>query len=207
MASRDTFFSIGHSNHSLQVFRELLRAHGVTAVADVRSAPYSRHCPQFNKDKLAKSLKEQGIEYVFLGRELGGRPNDRTCYDKDDKVLFRVVANTPIFQRGIERLKEGASKHRIAIMCAEREPLECHRTLLVSQALFDDHRHVEHIHGDGHLESHPEAIERLLDLLGLPHQDLFHTKNELLMEARAQQERRIAYRAEDSSAVDTRDAR
>ena len=207
MANQSAFLSIGHSNHPLEVFLKLLRAQAVSAVADVRSAPYSRHCPQFNKDAIAQSLREQGIEYVYLGRELGGRPNDPTCYDNDDKVIYRAVAKTPMFRRGIERLKTGANEHRIAIMCAEREPLECHRTLLVSQALVDEHLNVQHIHGDGQVEPHAEAIERLLDLVGLPHEDLFHTRKELLMEARAQQEKRIAFKGEDSSTVPVREAR
>ena len=207
MANHRTIFTIGHSNHSLETFLKLLRARSVSAIADVRSAPYSRYCPHFNKDSLTHSLREHGIDYVFLGQELGGRSNDPSCYDNDGKVLYGAVAKTPMFRSGIERLKKGANKHRITIMCAEREPLECHRTLLVSQALVDEHLNVQHIHGDGQVEPHAEAIERLLDLVGLPHEDLFHTRKELLMEARAQQEKRIAFKGEDSSTVPVREAR
>ena len=207
MANQGGLFSIGHSNHSLEVFMELLRAYSVTALADVRSAPYSRHCPYFNKDPLAQSLKEHGIEYAYLGRELGGRPNDPTCVDEDGKVLYRVLAKTAMFRKGVERLKNGARNHRIAIMCSEREPLDCHRTLLISQALVEDHIDVGHIHGDGNLESHAAAMDRLLNLLGLPQEDLFHCKKQLLMEARVQQEKRIAFQRNGPSEVDARATR
>ena len=161
-----SIFSIGHSNHSVEVFLDLLRQHGITALADVRSAPYSRFQPQFNKDALERSLKAEGIKYVFLGKELGARSDDRSCY-QNGRVRYPLLAKTALFRKGLERVMTGAQNFRIAIMCAEKEPLECHRTLLVSRALEAEGVAVQHILADGRLESHADAMFRLIDVVGL----------------------------------------
>lgn len=185
-------FTIGHSTHSLDAFVALLKQHGVTALADVRSAPFSRFNPQFNKDALARDLKARGIWYVFLGRELGARADDRSLYE-NGRVRYARLAQTDHFKRGIARVIEGATEHRIALMCAEKEPLECHRTLLVARALDAQGVEVAHILGDGRLESHGAAMERLLDVTGLPHEDLFRSRQDLIADALARQEERVAY--------------
>jgi uncharacterized protein (DUF488 family) len=184
--------TIGHSTHKLERFMALLKQHGVTAVADVRSAPYSRFNPHFNKAELERSLKAEGIRYVFLGRELGARSEDPACYDKG-RVQYARLARTEAFREGIERLRRGATEHRIACMCAEREPLECHRTLLVARALEAEGLKVAHIHADGRLEAHEAAMERLLDLTGLPRDDLFRPRANLVAEALRRQEEKVAY--------------
>ena len=199
MAALRELLTIGHSTHSPGVFLKLLRRHKVSAVADVRSNPYSRYCPHFNKNVLSRSLKEHAIKYVFLGRELGVRADDPSCY-VNGRVQYSRLAERPVFWKGIERLKIGTHRHRIALMCAEREPLECHRTLLVAKALDQEGLHVEHIHADGHLESHRDAMERLLDLFDLPHGELFRTKEERMAEACVRQEERIAYKDESFAA-------
>lgn len=125
-----TLYTVGHSNHSFEKFISLLTANGVTAVADVRSRPFSRRHPQFNEERLAAALAQQGIAYVFLGRELGARPEDPSCYE-NGKVQYERLSATPAFKAGIERALAGAEKFRVALMCAEKEPLDCHRTLLV----------------------------------------------------------------------------
>ncbi|MBI2502151.1 MAG: DUF488 domain-containing protein [Candidatus Latescibacteria bacterium] len=191
-ASRYPVLTIGHSNHSLETFMSLLRRHDVTALADVRSAPYSRFNPHFNRDALERSLSAHGIRYVFLGRELGARPDDRSCYE-NGRVQYARLAHTDLFRSGIERIARGANDYRIALMCAEKEPLECHRTLLVARALAEIGIAVQHILADGGLESHDAAMERLLDIAGLPHQDLFRSRDELIAEALARQEERVAY--------------
>src|ERR1700742_2928764 len=121
-------FTVGHSNPPIERFIGLLQPHGITALADVRSTPYSRFNPQFNKEKLQSALAAAGIRYVFLGEELGARTKDPSCYDEDGKVSYTKLARTDLFRKGIERLLTGMQQHRIAIMCAERDPLECHRT-------------------------------------------------------------------------------
>lgn len=195
-------FSIGHSNHSIEMFIDLLNLHGITAIADVRSAPYSRFNPQFNKDELARSLKTARIQYVFLGHELGARSDDPACYEKG-RVRYSLLAQTTLFKCGIDRVVLGAQQYRVALMCAEREPLECHRTLLVSRALVEEGLSVMHIHADGGLEAHGIAMQRLLDLVGLPREDLFRSNDDLLADALERQEARIAYVDESIAAKAT----
>ncbi|WP_043341657.1 DUF488 domain-containing protein [Belnapia moabensis] len=187
-----SLLTIGHSNHPLEMFLALLRQHGVTAVADVRSAPFSRFNPQYNKVELERGLKAEGIRYVFLGRELGARSDDPACYE-GGRVRYARLACTEAFRQGIERLCRGALEHRIVCLCAEKEPLECHRTLLVARALEAEGVEVTHIHADGGLEPNTMAMERLLDVTGLPREDLFRSREELVAEALARQEEKVAY--------------
>jgi uncharacterized protein (DUF488 family) len=184
--------TIGHSTHKIETFVGLLRKHGVTALVDVRSAPFSRFNPQFNKDALERDLKAQGIQYVFLGRELGARSDDPACYE-NGRVQYARLAQTAVFRSGLDRVMDGATKYRLALMCAEKEPLECHRTLLVARALVERGVAVEHILADGSLESHDAALTRLLELVGLPEHDLFRGRQQLIDEGMARQEERIAF--------------
>ena len=170
-----------------------------TAIADVRSAPFSRFNPQFNKDALERSLKAAGIKYVFLGRELGARSDDPSCYE-NGRVQYGRLAQTALFRSGIERVIRGTQGQSIALMCAEKEPLECHRTLLVARALDAHGIAVAHILSDGRLEAHQDVIERLLDLTGVPHDDLFRSRQELIAQALARQEIRVAYVDENLAA-------
>lgn len=201
-----TVFTIGHSNHSFDEFTSLLKQHAVTALADVRSAPFSRFNPQFNKDALARGLEARGIRYVFLGRELGARSDDRSCYE-NGRVQYRRLARTEPFKRGIGQVMRGAAEHRIALMCAEKEPLECHRALLVARALEEQDVEVAHILGDGRLESHRVSLERLLDVTGVPQEDFFRSRADLIAEALARQEEKVAYVDERLAAEQGRGAR
>jgi uncharacterized protein (DUF488 family) len=188
----NSIFTVGHSTHPVEVFTKLLTQHEITAVADVRSVPASRFTPQFNKDPLKRSLREVGIEYVFLGRELGARSDNQACYE-DGQVRYDRLAKTAEFAEGIDRLKRGAQTQRIAIVCAEQEPLDCHRTVLVARVLAEHGLSIGHIHSDGHVETHSEAMQRLVAGFGLDQDDLFHSPEELLNEALSRQEQRIAY--------------
>lgn len=188
-------FTIGHSTHSAEVFVALLRQHQVEALADVRSSPFSRFNPQFNQEAIKQLLKANGIRYVFLGKELGARSEDRSCYDHG-RVQYSRLAQTALFQSGIGRVLQGAAKFRVALMCAEKEPLECHRTLLVAKALAEQGQRVLHIHADGHLETHDAAMERLLKMTGVPDEDMFLSKEELLAKALVRQEEKVAYEEE-----------
>ena len=165
----------------------------------MRSAPYSRYCPHFSKDALSRSLGDAGIEYVFLGRELGGLSDDPSCYE-NGRIRYSRLARRPEFRDGVERLKKGAADHRVAVMCAEREPLECHRTILVSPVLEEEGLSIQHIHADGRLEAHEDAMDRLIDLVGLPRDDLFRSREEIVAEALFRQEGRVAYMDTESEA-------
>ncbi len=192
IATEHAVLTIGHSTHSTEAFFDLLRQHGVEAVADVRSAPFSRFNPQFNREFLGRFLKTNGIRYVFLGKELGARSDDRSCYDYG-RVQYSRIEQTALFQSGLDRLLQGAAKYRVALMCAEKEPLDCHRTLLVAKALAARGQKVLHIHADGQLETHEAAMERLLKMTGVPEEDMFLSKEELLAKALARQEEQVAY--------------
>ena len=191
-AREQNVFTLGHSTHGAETFLALLRQHGIEAVADVRSSPFSRFNPQFNREVFEQWLRSAGIRYVFLGRELGGRSEDRSCY-LDGRVQYARLARSFVFRCGLQRVIRGSTRFRIALMCAEKEPLECHRTLLVARALVERGVHVAHIHSDGSLETQGAAMERLLERTGVPKDDLFRSKEELLSEAIARQEQNIAY--------------
>ena len=185
--------TVGHSNHPIERFLALLQPHGITVVADVRSTPYSRFNPQFRREKLQAALAEVGIQYLFLGEELGARSQDPACYDAEGRVSYARLAGTPLFRRGISRLKAAMAEHRISLMCAEREPLDCHRTILVARELVRDGVPVTHILGDGSLESHEHAMERLAAKLKLTGGDLFASSSERIEQAYDAQAARIAY--------------
>jgi uncharacterized protein (DUF488 family) len=185
-------FTIGHSTHDADAFVALLRRHGVNALADVRSSPYSRFNPQFNRETLQQDLQANGIAYVFLGEELGARSEDPDCYE-NGKVQFDRLAQTPLFQSGIERVLEGAKRYRPAMMCAEKDPLECHRTILVARTLIERGVDVRHILEDGSIESHDRALDRLLTQFKLDEPDLFRTREESIADAYRLQAGRIAY--------------
>ena len=200
MAEPGTIFTIGHSTHEIDRFLSLIGQHGISAVADVRSAPASRFNPQFNRDSLKATLARAGVDYVFLGRESGARSDDRKCY-VDGKVQYDRLAQAPAYQDGLARLEAGRAEHRIAIMCSERDPLECHRAVLVAESLFAHGVPIVHILGDGGLESHEQSRVRLRELHGLAEDDLFHSADELTAQALVRQEDRIAYVDEDSRQV------
>ena len=153
-------FTIGHSNHPIDTFIDMLKVAEIDAVADVRSVPYSKRHPQYGKDELAARLKGEEIAYIFLGKELGARPDDPNCY-VDGRVVYDRIAATSAFDEGLRRVEEGSSRLRIALMCAEREPLDCYRTLLVSRHLIRRSVSIRHIPVDGALEPGEEAEARL----------------------------------------------
>lgn len=192
MAEQLEVLTIGHSNLTLEDFLRLLVRHGITAVADVRSVPSSRLHPQFNREELSEALEQAGIAYSFLGKELGGRPRDPSCY-VNGQVQYRLLALTEPFQKGIARVLTGAQKYRIALMCAEREPLHCHRALLIAPALEKAGASVLHILADGNIEPHRDTMNRLLERFGFTQDDLFRSREELVEEACARQQERVAY--------------
>jgi len=202
MTEPDTLpvYSIGHSTHSLDRLVELLSEHGVSAVADVRSTPYSRWQPHFNRESLRGSLAGHGIAYVFLGVELGGRGADESVRDAYGRTLYRKIAKTASFRGGMRRVREGSRRMRLALLCVESDPLECHRGILVSRAIAADGGTVQHIHADGHVESHRDAEQRLLRLTMPQEWDLMRTPEQIIADAYDLQGSRIAYVMTSASA-------
>lgn len=186
-------FTIGHSTQSLDRFVSLLQAAGITAISDVRSSPFSRMNPQFNRNTLKERLKREGIKYVFLGKELGARSDDETVY-VNGQAKYDRIAETKTFKDGIQRVVNGAKQYRLALMCAEKEPLDCHRTILVSRRLVDEGLEVEHILYDGSIESHDHAINRLIAQLGITPPDMLRPRTEAVNEAYEKQGNEIAYK-------------
>jgi uncharacterized protein (DUF488 family) len=192
---QNTVFTIGHSTHPQERFIALLRQHGMTALCDVRSKPYSRMNPQFNREELKEALLAQGVEYRFLGKELGARSDDPNCYE-NGKVQYDRLAETELFKYGLKRVLRGMrDDFRIALMCAEKEPLECHRTILVARHLVALGVTVEHILADGSLENHDAALSRLARMINLREPDLVHSREQLIADAYRKQGERIAYEA------------
>jgi uncharacterized protein (DUF488 family) len=186
-------FTIGHSTHTLAKFIALIKAHEITAICDVRSQPYSRMNSQFNHATLQTELNKNGIAYIFLGKELGARTEDSACYI-NGKVQYERLAKTQLFKQGIERVQEEMKSYRIALMCAEKDPLLCHRTLLIARHLQNREIEIKHILEDGNLENQRSAEQRLLRLLKIQVSDLFKTQQEIIAEAYNIQSQKIAYK-------------
>jgi uncharacterized protein (DUF488 family) len=163
--------TIGHSNHPIERFVALLQQHAVAAIADVRSVPYSRRHPQFSRETLARSLVAAGIAYRFLGDALGARPRDPACYT-DGHADYDRIAARPEFAAGLAQVRAGAGRARMALMCAEREPLDCHRVMLVCRHLRTGPAQggdlaIAHILADGTLETQAALERRMVERLGL----------------------------------------
>ena len=160
-ATMNTLFTIGHSDHIAGQLVSLLQLHGVKAVADVRSHPYSQRLPQFNRESLSTALEAANIGYVFLGRELGARRDEQECY-VDGRAEYGLIAKTAAFQEGLKRVKQGLAKMPIALLCAEHDPITCHRMILVCRHLRAACPLIQHILRDGRLESNQQAETRLI---------------------------------------------
>lgn len=190
-----SFHSIGHSNLEIESFLSLLRANEITTVCDVRSSPSSRYTPQFNGELLRKSLAQVGVKYLFLGDTLGGRPSDPSCYD-GNQVNYETMATKPWFRNGISQLLSTGSSGRAALVCSEKDPINCHRFLLVSRHLSSMGHEVAHILQDGKVESQLVVEARLFNINRIPSTDLFQSSAELLDKAYRIQSGKVAYVAD-----------
>lgn len=151
-----TIYTVGHSNHPIEKFLELLRSHDIEVLVDTRSSPYSRFAAQFNSDSLKASLVSTGMRYLYLGKELGGRPEGAEFYDSEGHALYDRMAASPPFLEAIARLTDGIAKHRIALLCSEENPASCHRRLLIGKVLAQRGIQSLHIRGDGRIQPEDE---------------------------------------------------
>jgi len=199
-----TIYTIGYSNHPLERFIALLHQHGVDLLCDVRSDPYSRINPQFNRESLKAALWKVQVTYVFLGKELGARSEDPSCYS-NGKVQYEYLAQTALFREGIESLMQRMQDSHLVLMCAEKDPLDCHRTILIARHLDKLGIVIKHILADGSLETHRQVEVRLLRQLKIPESDdLFLTNETVIDDAYKTQGHRIAYTLRQADAEQVR---
>ena len=155
-------FTVGHSNHSIEEFVALLLTHGVQMLVDVRSQPYSRYSPHFNREALAAALTASGIRYHFMGDSLGGRPQQADLYDPgEERPNYARQRATPLYQEGVRQLLEVAGRQPTAIMCSEGDPAHCHRSLLIGPSLFALDVIVLDIYPDGQVKVAEPPVEQL----------------------------------------------
>ena len=197
-------FTIGHSTHTTAYFIKLLNQYSISLVCDVRSQPYSKYNNQFNRENIKKALLENKIQYLFFGEELGARSKNNSCYEKG-KLQYQLLAQDPLFKKGLEKVMIEVKKSRTALMCSESDPLDCHRTILVCRELYKkmgfSKNHIQHILSNGSLKTHTEIEKNLLKKFKLEHPDMFRPEEDRIEEAYNQQEQKIAYTYEEDSSV------
>jgi uncharacterized protein (DUF488 family) len=159
-------FTIGHSNLELRDFLGALVRQEISVLCDVRSRPGSFRFPQFNRGPLEAQLATAKIRYEYLGERLGGRPNDPQYYLPDGQADYAARRRAPDFQENVEQVLALCRKHATALMCAEEDPLHCHRFLLICPALTARGIAPIHLRRGGAPESQGDAEDRLLELHG-----------------------------------------
>jgi uncharacterized protein (DUF488 family) len=153
-------YTVGHSSHTFETFARLLSDNGVEVLVDVRSAPYSKFAPQFDREVMQRALNAAGMKYLFLGGELGGRPKNQAYYDVEGHAVYSRMTTDPAFVAGIERLERGIAEYGVALMCGEEDPAHCHRRLLVARILMERGNEVLHIRGDGRVVSDEDVARQ-----------------------------------------------
>jgi len=160
----NTIFTIGHSQHPMKHFIELLNMHNINYVIDVRSTPYSKYAQEYDRENIKNILKQNNIEYCFMGKSFGARQDDRTLYTTSGYLDFEKVAMADKFNVALSSVKRGMENNNIALMCLEKAPIDCHRAILVGNAFYRANCNVEHILEDGILKNHDQLNLELLDL-------------------------------------------
>lgn len=158
-------YTIGHSNHDNIYFLELLKKFNINCVIDIRSVPFSKYVPHFNKNVIKKFLNIHGIYCVYMAKEFGAIREDTNLFHPGGYLDFEKVKNTKEFRDGLQRLSKGIEKgYRIALMCTEKDPLDCHRSIMIAPELVKEGFFVTHILPDGNIESQEHLENRLLEL-------------------------------------------
>lgn len=201
LVKSNRILTVGHSTHSLERFVELLKRSAVTAIADVRSSPWSRYNPQFNRSALKSSLRSVGIDYRFYGKQLGGRPADPSLFH-GSTADYVAMAKTQEFADGLAMVLVGSAKHQIALMCSEHDPLDCHRCLLVGRALEERGAPVSHILSNAEIVSQQGIEEKLLNLSGRGADDFFVPRSEQLSAAYRDRSLKVAYSEVEADRLD-----
>lgn len=162
---KNTIYTIGHSNHTIESFVNLLKEYDINCIVDVRSTPYSKFHSQFNRENIKSELKKNGIYYIFMGEELGARRSDRSLYTIKGYLDFEKTVKSSKFLKGISRIKEGLSKgFNIALMCTEKNPMECHRNIMIAKYFYDNGFVVKNILDNGEIVTQEEITKQLVDI-------------------------------------------
>ncbi len=199
---KHNLFTIGHSTHTLSRFMDLLNLYAVQEVWDVRSQPYSKYNKAFNKECIERELSKNNMVYSFMGYELGGRTDNPACYDENNKLQYRRVAQLPVFQTALSRIKNKLKTCGTALMCSENDPLNCHRMILICRELCQKtdslKKEIKHILFDGSIRTNKEMERLLMDKFKL-YPDMFRTEKECIEEAYNRQAHKIAYTYKESA--------
>ncbi len=201
-------YTIGHSQHDVEYFIDMLRKYSINYVLDVRSTPYSQFAENYNRENIKAALKKARIEYSFMGNYFGARPEDRTLYSKDGYLDFEKARKSAKFQNGVDNVIKGIrAGNNISLMCTEKDPLECHRAIMVARTFFDKGVDVQHILADSSLQSHDVLNQRLINMY-FPDRyqmSLFASENksdeEYLDEAYRRHNKKIGYHIDISNAL------
>lgn len=158
-------FTVVHSQHTPEYFIDLLKSHNINWVLDVRSTPYSKYAEQFNRENAQAFLQDGGIRYSYMGKYFGARPMEPTLYNNEGYLDFEKVAQSERFNIGVENVLLGLKQNNnIALMCTEKDPIDCHRAILVARAFDLRGIEVNHILADGTLQNQRKLDSRLLDM-------------------------------------------
>lgn len=168
-----TLHTVGHSRHSIDAFIALLKQNQIEGVVDVRGQPYSGHNPQFNREPLADSLRAAGIDYTWSGKYLSGRPREARFYGTRGEVLWDELRTRPEFHDALDLLAAEAQSRRLVLVCAEEDPMRCHRRFLLTPPLLDRGLEVLHLRGDGRAEPESALLQREAAENACRQQDLF----------------------------------
>ena len=186
-------YTIGYSSFNISNFIRILFENKIDYIVDVRSSPFSSYYSDYNKESLKVSLKQKDIGYVFLGDNLGARIKAPECYDNYGKAVYEKISVHPIFLEGINRLKIGIEKYRISLLCAEKDPINCHRNILICKNLKSEDINIYHILPFGKIEKNDDTEKRLLKLFGLENDDMFLSYTERLENVYKLQGTKIAF--------------
>ena len=195
MAQRNPIATLGHSTLTSRELLDILRKHHTGTLVDVRSTPYSRHVPQYNRETIRQFLEGAGIDYVYLGGSLGGRPSRNDLLTAEGRADYDLMAREPAFPKALERVERLADAGLVALMCTEADPLQCHRTLLVASELHGRGNSLLHLLRNGRQETHGELMQRLMAMWDLsPENHPGVPREELALEAARRQAARVAWK-------------
>lgn len=162
MTSRTSaaIYTIGHSRHSMETFIALLKQNEIERVIDVRGRPYSRHNPQFNRERVSVCLAAAAIDYNWSGKHLSGRPREARFYGPGGEVLWEKIKAAPEFCAKLDSIAADALSCRLVLVCAEEDPTRCHRRFLLTPPLIERGLEVLHLRGNGQVEAESALLEQ-----------------------------------------------